>query len=188
MTSSSADNTIESVRVWDPLVRIFHWGLAVAFSVAYLTADSAETVHLVAGYGIVALVSVYMLWGVVGPRHARFSDFVFRPGAVWKYLRDLTLGRARRMLGHSPAGGAMVIALFAALGVTCATGIAMSLGTAGDTLEAVHELASASTLALVFAHIAGVLFASFVHRENLPLAMITGRKRPLEEPVGSTLE
>lgn len=179
MTNDSTAMSTETVRVWDPLVRVFHWGLALAFSAAYLTADSAEAVHLVAGYGIVALVSVRMLWGVVGPRHARFSDFVFRPRAVWKYLRDLPSGRARRMLGHSPAGGVMVIALFAALGVTCATGIAMSWGTAGDAFEAVHELASASTLALVFAHIAGVLFASFVHRENLPLAMITGRKRPL---------
>ena len=29
----------EMVRVWDPLVRLFHWSLAVSFLVAFLTED-----------------------------------------------------------------------------------------------------------------------------------------------------
>jgi len=177
MVSETTATKTESVRVWDPLVRVIHWGLAVAFAVAYLTAESAEAVHLFAGYMISGVVLIRLLWGVVGPRHARFSDFIFRPSAVLKYLRGLLTGRARRMLGHSPAGGALVIALMA----TCGTGIAMGFGAAGGVFEAVHEFASAATLALVLAHIAGVLFGIFVHRENLPLAMITGRKRPLQE-------
>ena len=171
------------LKVWDLLVRVFHWGLAAAFAVAYVTAEEMERVHVVAGYVIGALIVIRVLWGLVGSRHARFADFVFSPAAVIAYLRDLLVGRPKRYLGHSPAGGAMVIALLVAITVTCVTGLLMGPEESGygEAFEELHELAAAASLGLVFAHIAGVLLASFVHRENLPLAMITGRKRPLDE-------
>jgi cytochrome b len=111
------------VKVWDPLVRVFHWTLVVAFFVAYLTGDDLLTLHVWAGYLVGGIVVLRVLWGVVGPKHARFGDFVFKPFTVWRYLLDLLCFRAQRYLGHSPAGGAMVMALLLALAAVVWSGL-----------------------------------------------------------------
>jgi len=116
-------DTAARARVWDLFVRVFHWTVAVAFFVAYLTEDDLLTVHVWAGYTIGVLVVMRILWGFVGPKHARFSDFVCGPVKAWKYLIDLITFRAKRYLGHSPAGGAMVLLLFAGLLATVWTGL-----------------------------------------------------------------
>lgn len=110
--------------VWDPLVRIGHWVLVAGFATAYLTEGEPEWLHTWAGYAIAVTVAIRVVWGFVGPRHARFADFVTGPGKVFAYLRDLPRGRSQRHLGHSPAGGAMTVALLAALAATAFTGMA----------------------------------------------------------------
>jgi cytochrome b len=103
------------VRVWDRFVMFTHWTVAVGYVVAYLTGEGALLIHVWAGYTVGALVVLRILWGFVGPKHARFTDFVFRPWKVLSYLGDLVRFRAQRYLGHSPAGGAMAIALWIGL-------------------------------------------------------------------------
>lgn len=182
-----------TVHVWDPLVRLFHWLLAAAFAVAYITEDHWLALHVLAGYLVVGLLAFRLLWGFVGPRHARFADFVRRPAAVLAYLRDVATFHPRRYLGHNPAGGAMVVALLASLAATAFFGLAVygvqefsgplagPLGDLshgwGEALEAVHEFFANLTLLLVGLHLAGVALASLQHGENLVRAMVTGRKR-----------
>src|SRR5690242_5061074 len=91
-------------RVWDPFMRSAHWMIVAGFAVAYLTEDDLLPVHVWAGYVVGGLVLARILWGFAGPRHARFSDFLYPPRAVVSYLVDLLRFRAPRYLGHSPAG------------------------------------------------------------------------------------
>lgn len=121
----------EQVQIWGrapftPVVRYGHWLLVLAFGIAYLTTEEskegAELVHVWAGYIVSLILVLRVLWGVVGPRRARCRDFVFGPLASTRYLVDLLSGRARRYLGHSPAGGAMVVLLLPSLAATVLTG------------------------------------------------------------------
>jgi cytochrome b len=210
------------IYVWDSFIRVFHWAVAIAFAVAYLTEDEVLTVHVWAGYTIGALIVLRVVWGVVGPHYTRFNDFVCRPSSVLAYIRDLLLFRAKRYIGHSPGGGAMVIALLISLTLTVGSGLVLYgaekqagplapffLSTAGrvepglpplsvrtdesgdirrrdgrrrdpfvTAAKEVHEVFANLTLVLVLLHIGAVVLASFVHRENLIRAMVTGYKRP----------
>lgn len=183
---SNIDNRIDAggatppaeVKVWDPFVRLFHWSLVALFAGAYATGDELESVHVLLGYGIAGLIGLRLVWGFVGSRHARFSDFVRSPAAVLAYLRDVVALKARRYLGHNPAGGAMIVALLVSLAATCVSGYLMTDALWGKKwIEEVHEAFANLTLALVLAHVAGVLVSGFLHRENLVKAMLTGKKR-----------
>jgi cytochrome b len=179
------------IYVWDPFVRVFHWTLVIAFTVAYLTEDDLLGVHVWAGYVVGGLVVARVVWGFIGSPHARFSDFIYAPATAFRYVRDLLFLRGERHLGHSPGGGAMVVTLLLFLAATVITGLVVYGGDQqagplaglfteefGESFEEVHEVIANITLGLIFAHIAAVLLASFVHRENLVRAMVTGYKRP----------
>ncbi|MEY9184262.1 cytochrome b [Bradyrhizobium sp. USDA 326] len=169
-----------TIKVWDPFVRLFHWSLAALFLLAYATGDEIENVHIAAGYTVAGLLALRIVWGFVGPRHARFSDFLRSPRAVLAYMRDVALLRAPRYLGHNPAGGIMVVALIVTLIGTCTTGYMMTTSSfwGAKWVEEVHEAFANLMIGLVVVHVLGVLLASFEHSENLVKAMITGRKHP----------
>jgi cytochrome b len=179
------------VYVWDLFVRVFHWTLVVAFTVAYLVEDDPLIVHVWAGYVVGILVLGRVIWGVVGSPHARFSDFVYAPSTAFRYVRDLVMFRGgHRYLGHSPGGGYMVVLLLAFLAATVATGLVIYGGehqsgplagmfteATGEAVEEWHEVIANITLGLIFIHIAAVVLASFAYRENLVWAMVTGYKQ-----------
>ena len=122
------------VAVWDPVVRYGHWLLVAAFAAGYLSAEEEsggpDALHVWSGYVVGLIVILRVLWGFIGPQRARFTDFVYGPVPAFRYLVDLMRGRARRYLGHSPAGGAMVILLLLSLAATILTGL-MTYGEQG---------------------------------------------------------
>ena len=140
-----------TMRVWDPLVRVFHWGLVAAFATAWLTADEVQPVHEVAGYMVAGLVAFRLIWGFAGSRYARFAKFVKGPTATLAYLGSMLRGQERRYLGHNPAGGAMVVLLLAAVSGIVTTGYMMTTDAYWGVgwVEDVHKALVYSTIGLV---------------------------------------
>jgi cytochrome b len=171
------------IRVWDPFVRLFHWSLALSFAIAWLSANSWDDLHIWAGYAAGALVLARVAWGVIGTPYARFSQFVRSPRGVLAYLRTIARGGEHRYVGHNPAGGAMVIALIFAMAATSVSGWALTIDAFWGVawMQKLHDALAHGLLLMVCAHLAGVMLASFRHRENLVAAMINGRKRAADQ-------
>ena len=169
----------DSVKVWGLFVRVFHWLLVALFALAWYSGGIWDQPHLAAGYCILALVVARIVWGFVGSRYARFSNFIYGPRVTLRYMADMVRMRAPRYLGHNPAGGAMVIALLATLMVLCISGVMMTTDAFWGVkwVNSLHAVASTTALIFVGLHVGGVIFASIEHGENLARAMITGWKR-----------
>ncbi|MDR3495643.1 MAG: cytochrome b/b6 domain-containing protein [Ancalomicrobiaceae bacterium] len=166
-------------RVWDPLVRLFHWSLALSFVIAWLSSESTEGLHIWAGYAAAALVAFRCIWGFAGSRYARFSQFVRSPSTVLSYIRAIAAGREARYIGHNPAGGAMIVALLVTMAATAASGWMLNLDAFWGVawVQHLHNALANGLMVLVLGHLAGVAVASFRHRENLVVAMFSGKKR-----------
>lgn len=185
--------SIDKVYIWDPLVRIFHWTLVIAFAIAFVSEDDYLLIHSWCGYTILTLLIIRIFWGFVGTKHAKFSDFIFSKQDIKQFLKDTFSFKAKRYLGHNPAGGAMVILLIFSLLFTACSGLvifAIEEGQGplafllsevspfwGDIIEEVHEFLANFTLFLIGVHVIGVMIESLIHRENLIKSMFTGKKR-----------
>jgi cytochrome b len=169
------------VRVWALPVRLAHWALA-ACVLGCLAMFEGGRWHELLGYGALVVAALRLGIGGVGLRRdspARFGRFVLGPAATWRYACSVRAGREPRHLGHNPLGGWMVLALLLAALVAAASGaLYVTDRFWGD--EAVwrwHAIAGWSLLGLFPLHLAGVVFTSIRHRENLVRAMVDGRKR-----------
>ncbi len=193
MQQSSTPQPTGEIQVWDLWVRLFHWSFVASFFTAYITGDEWLTPHVMAGYLALGLVLFRLFWGFVGGPYARFSNFVYRPKVVLGYVKDVLASRPARYLGHNPAGGAMIVALLVMMTLTTVSGLALYGSSelagplvwltgdfgqhANKRLEIIHEICANLMIVMVAFHLLGVVAASRHHRENLALAMVTGRKR-----------
>lgn len=174
----TTNDSTHGVLVWDLPVRVFHGLMVACFAGAWLTAESEHwrLLHVTLGYTMAGLVAFRLAWGVFGTRHARFANFVRGPRAAWNYLRSLPGAHPQHHVGHNPAGALAIVALLGLTAVTAVSGWATYSDLGGEWLEALHEGAANTLLAVVVVHVLGVVVGSLVHRENLVRAMVTGRK------------
>lgn len=172
------------VTVWDPGVRLFHWSLLACVAGAWVLTDP-RWLHRRLGYAVIGLIAFRLVWGLIGPRHARFSQFLPGPRRLLAYLAAMRQGREARTLGHNPAGAAMIVALLAVLAGLCVTGVMMGMDRFfGQTwVEHWHEGLVNLLGVLVVLHLGGVVLASLRHKENLVAAMIHGQKLK-DDPTG----
>jgi cytochrome b len=168
-------------------VRILHWLLTLALVMAFVTADEAMRIHFWLGRGILALILLRALMGLYGSAHMRFETFVPTPGELWTYFRDLRAGRARRYLGHDPAGGAMIATLLTTLLLTIATGLLTHhVPALEDSMGEVHEVLATLTLVLAIVHVLGVSAMSLLLGENLIGGMISGWRTDPGDPTAAS--
>jgi cytochrome b len=168
------------LKVWDPLVRACHWSLGIAVAAAWLTRAGWGKWHEWIGYATLLLVAIRVIWGLAGPRHARFAQFVRGPSSTLHYARSVLAANEPRHVGHNPLGAWMIVALLAVTALTALTGWVYTTDAywGDERVEILHESLAIFLLVLVALHVAGVVLASLRHRENLVGAMVHGRKRP----------
>ena len=172
-------------NVWDLPVRVFHWSLVVLIPLAWWTGEEGKfDWHSWVGYSLLILVVTRIVWGVVGSRHARFSDFLKGPGVIRGYLK----GEPAATPGHNPLGGWAVVALLSVLLLQAVSGLfnsddvlyngplyyAASTGFR-DTMGEVHEVAFDALVVLLVLHLVAVAYYQFRRRQPLVQAMLRGR-------------
>ncbi len=169
---------MRSIPVWDIFVRFTHWSVAVLVIADLTVFDDDWAVHRWAGYVVLALVALRLVWGLIGPRYARFKAFPPSLQAARAHLKGLLRGRREPHLSHNPLGALMAYNLWASLVVVCVTGILItSFKFWGiELVEGLHEVSANWVLISVGLHLAGVAFDSWHSKVNLVRAMITGQK------------
>jgi cytochrome b len=165
------------LKVWDPFVRAAHWCLVASLAGAWFT---GKALHEWLGYAALGIVMLRIAWGAIGPHYARFRQFVRGPGTTLSYAKAFAARAEPRYLGHNPLGGWMILALLGTLVLTGASGWLSSTDRFWGVawVQDTHAFLAHTLLALAALHIAGVVHASLRHGENLPLAMVSGRKLP----------
>lgn len=169
---------VHAVQVWDPFVRVFHWSLVACVILNYFVVEDGETLHQWLGYIATALVAARIVWGFVGTRHARFSDFFPTPQRLLRHLRQVASGQPDFHPGHNPVGALMMLALIT---------LVLSLGLTGflqttdafwgvEWMQELHEVLASTLIAMAGLHALAAIVMSRVERINLVAAMVTGVK------------
>jgi len=172
-----------NIMVWDPLVRLIHWSLAIAIILNGVIVDEESSLHEWMGYFAVGLIGIRLIWGLIGSSHAKFSAFPPNPVAAIRHLVALSRGDKTVHLSHNPIGALMVYNIWLTVLLLGITGYMM--GTISffgvDWVEEAHEMAFNWLVCSIILHIGGVLFDTW--RTGVPIvsAMINGRKRILED-------
>lgn len=176
-------NKNQSVLVWDFPVRVFHWLLVISFVGAWITSESEalQMIHYAFGYSACALVLFRIIWGFIGTRYARFTQFMKGPAETIHHIKSLFTGNQHAGLGHNPVGALAMVALMVLILLIGVTGYWSVKEFLGDFMSGAHEAIASLALVVVVIHIAAAIIMSFVQKENLIRSMVTGKKQGAPE-------
>jgi cytochrome b len=173
---------MKRIFVWDGAMRLFHWLLVAAFLVAYFTPERLTAVHVIAGYLVVTLLLVRLVYGFAGTEHARFRDFLPNPGAAVAHVRGLIRGEPRHTAGHNPTsalGAWALLFLIAGTVVTAAVPV--------KALHAFHGLFANLAVAAAMLHVIGLIVEDALTGEGIIASMVHGFKT-MPEAVGDRMQ
>lgn len=184
---------VEAVRLWDPLLRIFHWSLALCVAAAWGLGQFGPdrmTLHFFFGYAVIGLLAFRLVWAIVGPVPARFGGLLHAPRSILRYAWAMGRRQPSGWRGHNPLGGLFVIVLLGVLALQTLTGLIadpedyMNVGPLAAhvptaltrTALAWHAILATALLGLVALHLAAIAFYRLWKHEDLVRPMITGQK------------
>lgn len=176
--------------IWDLPLRIFHWCFAITIFASWYTAENKEDyidIHIQLGYIALGLLVFRVLWGIIGPKHARFSQFIPSPKTLFAYLKKSK--SHTKTAGHNPLGAFMVILMILLIAIQTITGLFISddifssgpyysaiSGELAKVLKFLHINTFNFIIAAIVLHIGAILFYWVIKKQNLVLPMITGYK------------
>lgn len=169
---------MQTIKVWDPVVRLFHWSLVIGFTLDAVILDEDSRLHEQVGYVVLALIGARIIWGLIGTKFARFSSFKPSLHASIEQLGDIANQRSKPHVGHSPLGALMIYNLLISIALIGITGWMMTTNMfwGSDGVEDIHEGLVVWAGASVGVHIAAVIFEGRRSHVNLVKAMVTGQK------------
>lgn len=173
------DRTSSSLPlVWDRFVRIFHWTLVLCVLSNFFVFDDGKDVHQWTGYLAVCLVVMRIIWGFVGTKHARFSDFFPTPTRIIHHIQALKSGVREEHAGHNPLGALMMLTLISVVLCLGITGWMQTLDAfwGEEWLQEIHEFIANTLIALATVHAAAAIVMGRLEKTRLIRAMFTGRK------------
>lgn len=174
---------MKKILVWDLPIRLFHWtfagSLSAALAIGFLVDDDSSFFQLHMLFGLVAAFAlvVRLILGIAGSRYNRFTAMPLNPVETARYLLGTFTGKARRYIGHNPGCAAAAILMFSLVPLLVVSGA----GWLGETGAELHEGLAIALGITIGAHIAGIIWHSFRHRETIALSMVTGRKEGPDE-------
>ncbi|MEY4616202.1 MAG: hypothetical protein RJB66_1162 [Pseudomonadota bacterium] len=166
--------------IWDLPIRLFHWLLAgsvvLAFGIAQFIEKETPLFYMHVVFGVLAglLIVWRIIWGLIGSKHARWSELFFSPTSIAKYFTEVFKGRGAYYAGHNPGGSIVVLLILAGVALSVISGI---LNAQSELFEEIHESLPILVMGLVVVHVTGVILAMKMHNENYVLSMITGYKK-----------
>lgn len=180
----------EKHLIWDLPLRIFHWGFVVTVLASWYTSEQeGEMVelHMQLGFVALALIVFRILWGVIGPKHARFSQFIPSPKTLISYLHPEKKSKAAP--GHNPLGALMVVMMIVLISLQAVSGLFINddifssgpyYGSVSKNLEKImfflHHNTFDFMIAAIALHLGAIAYYWRIKKQNLVLPMITGKK------------
>jgi cytochrome b len=180
----------EKHLIWDLPLRIFHWSFAGTILASWYTAEQGADlieIHIKLGFVAIALLVFRVLWGIIGPKHARFSQFLPSPKKLLSYLRNSNSQKTTP--GHNPLGAMMVVLMILLISIQAISGLFINddvfssgpyYGSISNELEKIMRFLHHNTfdfmIAAIALHLAAVAYYWRVKKQNLVLPMITGKK------------
>lgn len=169
------------VRIWDLVVRSFHWLVAASFLAAFLIATLSDDrgavfpLHALFGLTVLLMVVLRIVWGFAGSRWARFAAFDLRPSRLFAYVRGVAgAAPVEGSPGHNPATSWFALSAGLILLLLGVSGFLNGLGEEGA--EEVHEVLAWTMLILSGVHVSGVLVHTMRGHGDVALSMVTGLK------------
>lgn len=168
----------DSHFVWDRFVRVFHWSLVSCVVFNYFVLHDGKTFHQWVGYFAVTLVMARIVWGFIGSRYARFSDFFPTPSRMTDHVRQVMRGHQATTLGHNPVGAAMMLVLMTTVLALGTTGWMQTLDAywGEEWLQNLHRYIGNVLIGMATLHAMAAIVMGRIERTRLIKAMITGVK------------